>query len=205
MKVKICGIKDVDTAQYAAQLGADAIGFVFAESKRKISPEGARKIIDKLPADLLKVGVFVNEKLETVFDIIHQSGLNAVQFHGDEPPEYCQQFTIPVIKAFSIEKKEDLEKIYQFDCDYALLDSPKGNYRGGNGRTFDWALLKDFEGRGKKIILAGGLNTENVEDAIEQVIPYMVDVSSGVETEDKKDLGKIKKFIEKAKTREEVK
>ncbi|MGG0716936.1 phosphoribosylanthranilate isomerase [Robertmurraya massiliosenegalensis] len=205
MKVKICGIKDVETVRYAIEQGADAVGFVFAESKRKITSEEAGELIDSLPANVLKVGVFVNEALEVVQEIIAQTGINVVQLHGDESPEYCRQLTVPVIKAFSIESKEDLEQIHQFDCDYALLDSPKGKYRGGNGVKFDWSLLSQFDRRGKKIILAGGLNPNNVEDAIKEVMPYMVDVSSGVETDGKKDFAKIQTFLRKAKNREEVK
>ncbi|WP_019155785.1 phosphoribosylanthranilate isomerase [Robertmurraya massiliosenegalensis] len=205
MKVKICGIKDVETARYAIERGADAVGFVFAKSKRKVTSEEARMLVDSLPVHVLKVGVFVNEALEVVQEIIAQTGINVVQLHGDESPQYCRQLAVPVIKAFSIESREDLQKIHEFDCDYALLDSPKGKYRGGNGIKFDWSLLSQFDRRGKKIILAGGLDPNNVDDAIKEVLPYMVDVSSGVETDGKKDFAKIETFLSKAKNREEVK
>ncbi|WP_077213573.1 phosphoribosylanthranilate isomerase [Bacillus dakarensis] len=207
MKVKICGIKDVETALYAISQGADALGFLFAESKRRITPEDAKEIIDKLPDKILKVGVFVNEEVENIKRIVEYTGLTAVQLHGDEPPETCEAFSIPVIKALSVGSSDDLEKIHEYDCEYVLLDSPKGKYRGGNGVKFDWSLLAEFNTNGKKVILAGGLNEANVTEAIRMSQPFMVDVSSGVETDGKKDKLKIHNFIDEAKSaqREEVK
>lgn len=199
MKVKICGITDVKTAFYAAQLGADALGFVFAESKRKVSIQQAAQIIQALPNHLMKVGVFVNERAEVIEHVTREAGLTAVQLHGDETPGDCKKFHVPVIKALSVGTQEDLERIHDYDCDYVLLDSPRGKYHGGNGVAFDWKLLKGFDFRGKKVILAGGLNPINVKEAILNVDPYMVDVSSGVETDGKKDLDKIKQFIQNAK------
>lgn len=204
MKVKICGITDIETALFAAEQGADAIGFVFAESKRRISVKKAKEIIKKIPTNVLKVGVFVNESRETVQEIVNETGLTAVQFHGDEPPHYCNSFSVKVIKAFSIANTADLTLIHDYDCEYVLLDSPKGNNRGGTGNKFDWELLNGFKSGKKKVILAGGLHPENVAEAIEMTSPFMVDVSTGVETEGKKDLIKIQMFIERAKSREEV-
>ena len=111
MKVKICGITDIRTAVFAAEQGADALGFVFAESRRKIAPAAAKKIISELRADLLKVGVFVNESVENIERIASEAGLTAIQLHGDEPPEFCRKFTLPVIKAISVTTVRDLEKI----------------------------------------------------------------------------------------------
>lgn len=204
MKVKICGIMDVEAGLYAVENGADALGFVFAESKRKITPELAKEIIKQLPEHVLKVGIFVNEKPEVIMEIANQTGLTHVQLHGDESPEDCEAFSIPVIKALSIGTIADLGKIDRYGCDYVLLDSPKGKYRGGNGVKFDWSLLTGIESNGKKIILAGGLNPENIAQAIGIANLYMVDVSSGVETNGKKDLGKIQTFLARAKRREEV-
>ncbi|MBY0121362.1 phosphoribosylanthranilate isomerase [Bacillus sp. S/N-304-OC-R1] len=204
MKVKICGIQDTDTALSAIGFGADALGFVFAESKRQITADIAREIIGALPYEVLKVGVFVNEAAEEINRIVNETGINVIQLHGDETPEFCRQFSIPVIKALSIETAEDLNLLEQYSCDYFLLDSPKGKYRGGNGVTFDWSLLKQKKLENKKIILAGGLTIENVAQAINIAEPYMVDVSSGVETDGKKDQSKIKKFIEAAKNEEEA-
>ncbi len=199
MKVKICGITDLPTAKVAIQYGADAIGFVFAHSKRKITPQKAKEIINQLPKNLLKVGVFVNEEKEKINEIIEETGINVIQLHGDESPQLSESFTLPIIKAFSIQTEVDLEKISEYTCEYVLLDSPKGKYRGGNGVAFDWAILSNHKITAPKIILAGGLTTENVIQGMELVNPYMVDVSSGVESDGKKDLRKIKEFIETVK------
>ena len=206
MKVKICGIRDISTALFAIENGADALGFVFAESKRKINPEAAGEIIRELPGEVLKVGVFVNETKATIEEIANVSGINVIQLHGDETQEFCSSFSLPVIKALSVGSPDDLSQLDEFSCEYILLDSPKGKYRGGNGVSFDWSILnKPLQD--KKMILAGGLNPENVGEGIKAANPYMVDVSSGVETEGKKDPEKIKRFIENAKCveREEVK
>ncbi|MBN8202830.1 phosphoribosylanthranilate isomerase [Bacillus sp. NTK034] len=207
MKVKICGIRDISTALSAIESGADALGFVFAESKRKINPESAGEIIRELPREVLKVGVFVNETKEIIEEIVSVSGINVIQLHGDETPEFCSSFSLPVIKALSIGSPEDLYQLDEYSCEYVLLDSPKGKYRGGNGVSFDWSILNNKPKQNKKMILAGGLNPENVGDGIKAANPYMVDVSSGVETEGKKDPEKIKRFIDNAKCveREEVK
>jgi phosphoribosylanthranilate isomerase len=199
MKVKICGIIDVETACAAVEYGADAIGFVFAESERKIDHEMAKVIIGKLPCDVMKVGVFVNQSKEELERIASYVGLTHLQLHGDESPDFCSSLSMSVIKAFSIKNKNDLDKINQFSCEYILLDGPKGQYRGGNGEAFDWNHLKIKDYPGRQFILAGGLTEKNVQVAIHQINPYMVDVSSGVETNGKKDLIKIKSFIEKAK------
>lgn len=199
MKVKICGIRDLKTAQFAIDSGADAIGFVFAESKRRISIKEAKNIVLQLPKDILKIGVFVNESKENLEAIFEQVGLTHLQLHGDESPEFCQSLGYPVIKAMGVRSKEDLEKIAEYDTDYILLDSPFGKYRGGNGTTFDWNLLEKKQIPKEKLILAGGLDIKNVSEACEFVKPFMVDVSSGVETEGKKDLEKIELFIQKVK------
>jgi len=199
MKVKICGITDLQTAKAAIEFGADAIGFVFAESKRKISSEHAADIISHLPANVWKVGVFVNETTENIEKIAVNTGLTHIQVHGDETNEYCELLTLPVIKAISIHDHESVEKAAGYSSPFILVDGPKGKYHGGNGLSFDWTLLKGTEIKDKNIILAGGLTQENVKEAILLTNPYMVDVSSGVETEGKKDLEKIKSFIEKAK------
>ncbi|MDQ6599283.1 phosphoribosylanthranilate isomerase [Bacillus salipaludis] len=199
MKVKICGIRDADTALAAVAYGADAIGFVFAESKRKVELEKAKDIIEKLPSEVMKVGVFVNETLEGIEKIANFTGLTHIQLHGDEAASLSERLTLPVIKAASIETDETLEEIKNYPCEYLLLDGPKGKYRGGNGIAFNWKNINLDILKEKKIILAGGLHQENVEEAIQTIQPDMVDVSSGVETDGKKDLQKIKLFIEKAK------
>ncbi|MCM3568859.1 phosphoribosylanthranilate isomerase [Neobacillus mesonae] len=199
MKVKICGITDVETGVMAVEYGADAIGFVFAESKRKISEKAAKEIVVNLPKHVYKVGVFVNESREEIERIASFAGLTHIQLHGDETAEFCQSIPYPVIKAFSFQSNEQLTKVSDFPAEFILLDSPKGKYRGGNGTAFDWHEVKIELLKEKKIILAGGLDAANVENAIEIIKPYMVDVSSGVETNGVKDFEKMKAFINKAK------
>ncbi|WP_066048003.1 phosphoribosylanthranilate isomerase [Robertmurraya korlensis] len=199
MKVKICGITDIHAAKVAVEAGADAIGFVFADSKRKVTINQAKAIIDTLPTDVRKVGVFVNEDIETIQDIIDMTGLTMVQLHGDEDPETCKKFSVPVIKALGVSSKKDCEKIQEYPCEYILLDSPKGKYRGGNGETFPWEMVDSEALKGKKLIVAGGLNINNVSLAIQSLHPFMVDVSSGVETNGKKDDEKMIQFLSKAK------
>ena len=200
MKVKICGITDLYTALKAESFGADAIGFVFAKSKRQITPEAAGEISAQLSPQIEKVGVFVNETKERIEEIVSQAKLTMVQLHGDESPDFCLTLSVPVIKALSIGSKEDLIREKQYHCEFILLDSPKGKYHGGTGVPFNWGILQDTLFTKKKIILAGGLNLDNVTQAITQVKPYMLDVSSGVESEGKKDINKIKVFIEKTKS-----
>ncbi|PFN23416.1 phosphoribosylanthranilate isomerase [Bacillus cereus] len=200
MKVKICGITDVETAKRACEYGADAIGFVFAESKRKITPERAKEIIGELPINVLKVGVFVNESIEVIQKIAEECGLTHVQLHGAEDNHQIRRLNIPSIKSLGVTSKDDMRNAQAYETDYILFDSPKEKFHGGNGKTFSWELLTHMPNElREKTILAGGLNILNIEEAIRTVQPYMVDVSSGVETEGKKDIKKIKQFIIKAK------
>ncbi|WP_071395233.1 phosphoribosylanthranilate isomerase [Bacillus tuaregi] len=207
MKVKICGLQNIESAQCAVSSGADAIGFVFAESKRRITTTKAKQIISKLPTNVKKVGVFVNPSKEEIERIVSETGIDTVQLHGDESPEFCQSLSFPIIKAFSIETAEDLKHIDAYSCDYILLDGPKGKYYGGNGTTFDWSILSEFDAKGKKVILAGGLNLKNVAAAMKTNV-YMLDVSSGVESDGQKDTAKIIRFLNLVKntqTMEEIK
>jgi phosphoribosylanthranilate isomerase len=200
MKVKICGITDVETGIRAAEYGADAIGFVFAESKRKVSVDSAKEIVSHLPKDVFKVGVFVNETKDEIERIAESVGLTHLQLHGDESAEFCASFSLPVIRAISFQGNENLAKYNQFPCDYLLLDGPKGKYQGGNGTAFNWHEVHIGLINRKKVILAGGLSIANVAEAIKIINPFMVDVSSGVETDGRKDLEKINAFIDKAKS-----
>ncbi|ADY20618.1 N-(5'phosphoribosyl)anthranilate isomerase [Bacillus paranthracis] len=200
MKVKICGITDMETAKRACEYGADALGFVFAESKRKITPKRAEEIIQELPANVLKIGVFVNESVEMIQKIADECGLTHVQLHGDEDNYQIRRLNIPSIKSLGVTSESDMKNAQGYETDYILFDSPKEKFHGGNGKTFSWGLLAHMPKElREKTILAGGLNTLNIEEAIRTVRPYMVDVSSGVETEGKKDVEKIKQFIIKAK------
>jgi len=202
MRVKICGIMSDEAALAASEAGADFLGFVFAESKRKISPEKAGDIIQQMPEHVKSVGVFVNESQENIIRTAKTANLDYIQLHGDENPEFCNSLPYPVIKAFSIKEQEDLNKLAKYDCDYFLLDSPGVKYRGGSGIPFDWSLLENLAIPKDKIILAGGLDRENVKKAVSNVRPAIVDLSSGVETNGVKDSEKIKEFIAAAKLEE---
>ncbi|WP_144551233.1 phosphoribosylanthranilate isomerase [Bacillus mycoides] len=200
MKVKICGITDLKTAKLACEYGADAIGFVFAKSKREITPEKAKQIIENIPADVMKVGVFVNESVEVIQKIVNDCGLSHVQLHGDEGNHHIRRLNIPSIKSIGVHSSGDIEQSLGYEADFLLFDSPKEKFHGGNGKAFSWKLLDEMPNEiRKKCILAGGLHLGNIAEAIETVQPYMVDVSSGVETDGKKDSEKIKQFIKKAK------
>ncbi|MCQ6274224.1 phosphoribosylanthranilate isomerase [Bacillus sp. V3B] len=199
MKVKICGLLNEEAALHAARNGADALGFVFAESKREISLKTAKSIISKLPKEIKKVGVFVNPSMERIEEVVSETGIDYVQLHGKETPEFCRSIPYPIIKAFSIESAGDLKKVHDYPCEYILLDGPKGKYYGGNGVAFDWGILSNFDFKDKKVILAGGLNPQNVTAAIAETNASIVDVSSGVETNGHKDLEKIKLFLTRVK------
>ncbi|MTI79577.1 MAG: phosphoribosylanthranilate isomerase [Firmicutes bacterium] len=194
VRVKICGIKDLDTGRYAVKCGADALGFVFASSSRQVTPEQARSIIFNLPPFISKVGVFVNAPKEKVQQIARECRLDYVQLHGDETPEYAKEIGIPVIKAFRVRDAEVLQQAAEYPADAVLLDAYTPGVAGGTGKTFNWHLLKKAQLR-TPLILAGGLTAENITEAIQIVHPYALDVSSGVETEGKKDLQKIAMFM----------
>ncbi|MGP4039449.1 phosphoribosylanthranilate isomerase [Gracilibacillus sp. D59] len=199
VQVKICGLQNKEAIETAVEAGADFIGFVFAKSKRRVTKEQAANMAQFVPSHVKKVGVFVNEDIKIIKEIAHDVGLDYVQLHGDESPSFCQEIGIPVIKAFEVRQASDLDKIGPYDCAYYLLDSPAGKYRGGSGETFDWQVAKEYNFLNKKILLAGGLKADNIEEAITEVAPAGVDVSSGVETDGEKDLDKIKAFIDAAK------
>lgn len=202
MKVKICGIKDLETAHLSIGAGADALGFVFARSTRRITPKEAKAIIKELPASVEKVGVFVNEERKVIEEIASYCGLTMIQLHGEENPEVYQSSKLPLIKAVGIGNAEDVQRSESYQVPYILVDSPKGRYQGGNGEAINWHLLQSISLMDKQLILAGGLDAGNVAEAIKIVRPYMVDVSSGVEADGKKDPQKIKQFIAAAKGEE---
>ncbi|WP_172840456.1 phosphoribosylanthranilate isomerase [Virgibacillus phasianinus] len=198
MLVKTCGIMTNEAASTAVLSGADLIGFVFAPSKRYMAPEQAAEIAKTLPSPIKKVGVFVNETAKTITAIAGKVGLDYIQLHGDEPAAFAEQLPYPIIKAFPA-TQESLAELKDYPCDYYLIDSPFGGNRGGNGTVFDWTVLKDLNVDTNKLILAGGLTPENVQEAISMTAPVGVDVSSGIETNGRKDLSKIQKFIKQAK------
>lgn len=197
----MCGITKIEDALAAQALGADAIGMVFAESPRRVEKEQAREIVQALPPFVHLVGVFVDEEKSVIEDIADFCRLTVLQFHGAESPEYCAGFDRPVIKAFRISQREDIERLkpYQGKVSAFLLDTYHPALAGGTGQTFDWDMAKEV-GKIGPIILAGGLNPDNIEAAIRAVKPYAVDVSSGVEmTLGKKDHDKMRLFIERVR------
>lgn len=199
-KVKICGIKNLDDAISAVDYGADAIGFVFAKSIRKVSKEKARSIIRKLPPFVTTVGLFVNETLDNMEATCRFCGLDAIQLHGNEPPGTLNKLKdIKTIKAFRIKNEKDITPIKKYKPNAILLDGYSENQMGGTGICFDWKIVKKLK-TSIPIIVAGGLTHLNVAKAIKIVRPYGVDVSSGVENmPGKKDKKLIKKFIDAVK------
>jgi len=200
--VKICGITNVEDGKEAAEAGADALGFVFCEnSPRHISPSQAEAIIKQLPVFIVKVGVFVNAPAALVFQAVSQCGLNLLQFHGDETPDYCTQFGVMSMKAFRVRDVSSLQRLADYQTDAWLLDAYSPDRPGGTGETFNWELATEAKSLGRPIFLAGGLTPENVAEAVRQVRPYGVDVSSGVELGlGRKDHGKVRAFIKTAKS-----
>lgn len=198
-RIKICGITNKIDAVNAANLGVDMIGFVFyKKSKRFVESRTAEDIINELPPRIGKTGVFADESRERVIQIAEDAGLNILQFHGNETPEYCKSFGdgYRIIKAFRLGSRKDLEKISGYDVDFYLFDACRPDSIGGTGEVFDWKLLKDFEIL-KPFILSGGLKPDNVGKAIKELAPYGVDVSTGVETSPgRKDLKLMKEFVE---------
>ncbi|HEY8410771.1 MAG TPA: phosphoribosylanthranilate isomerase [Pyrinomonadaceae bacterium] len=199
--VKICGITNLEDALAAVDAGADALGFNFyPRSPRYISPPDAREIIDQLPPSILKVGVFVNEELESLLRIAGEANLTALQLHGDESPEYCEQLRGKyVIKAFGAGIKFDWSAVDRYDVDAIMLDTKDDLLRGGTGRVFDWSIAHRAGQSAKsraKLFLAGGLSPENVAAAIATVRPDAIDACSSLEqTPGKKDHERVRAFI----------
>jgi len=195
MFVKICGITNLEDALISVESGADALGFVFADSPRKIDPDNARQIAASLKGRVNLVGVFSDMDINEVNEISDLCMLDLLQFHGSEDSEYCNVFKRRVIKAIRFKDREDLNNIRSYDVEFILVDS------AASGMTCDWEKLREYGLHDKKLILAGGLNPGNVTTAIEQVMPFGVDSSSGVEAYiGKKDPAKVREFIKQAKT-----
>ncbi len=200
VRVKICGITSLKDARMAVDCGADALGFVFAKSPRKISLQDARSIIRALGPWISTVGVFVDESPANIKKIAQFCGLSSVQLHGNEAPRGLEAlFPLKVIKAFRVSSKADLRGLESYSPDAFLFDAKMAGQYGGTGKSFDWDLLKGVK-VARPLILSGGLVPDNVRQAIRVVRPYGVDVSSGVEkSPGKKDPEKVRKFIINAK------
>jgi phosphoribosylanthranilate isomerase len=200
VRVKICGITNIEDALQAVAAGADALGLVFHEaSPRHVTPEQAATIIRALPPFVQAVGLFVNATAEFVNATAGQCRLDLVQLHGDESPEYCGLIERRVVKAFRVKDITSLDPLKEYQVAGYLLDAWSPSAYGGTGMAFNWEVAKVAE-KYSPIILAGGLTPDNVRSAVEIVAPYAVDVSSGVEASPgRKDPARVREFIRQAK------
>ena len=193
--VKVCGITNLNDAHAAVEAGADALGFNFYRpSPRYIAPHEACAIIDQLPESVLKIGVFVNEDLKSLSQVVTQARLSAVQLHGDESPEYCHELSNTyVIKAFGAANNLNFNA---YDVDAIMLDTKDDLLHGGTGRVFDWSIAQRATSSVPKLFLAGGLSPENVAEAITRVRPYAVDACSSLEVRlGKKNHERVRAFV----------
>ena len=201
VKVKICGITSAADALAAVDAGADALGFMFyAPSPRNVNFDVAAEIIRQLPPFVAKVGVFVNPAEDEVRRAIAECGLDTLQFHGEETPEFCRRFGLKTMKAFRVRDAESLRQTDAYANEAWLLDSYVAGQLGGTGARFNWDLATEAA-RGHTVLLAGGLTPENAAEAVRKVRPYGLDVSSGVESAPgRKDAAKVRAFIAAAKS-----
>ncbi|QTD40011.1 phosphoribosylanthranilate isomerase [Sporosarcina sp. Te-1] len=200
-KVKICGLMEPEHVQAAVQAGADAIGFVFAPSRRRITLKQAKQLARLVPEDVMKIGVFVNPSPEEVMQAYHEVPLDFIQYHGNESLDFIKSIGLPSIKVVSMHSEKDNGRIQSCNTQFVLVDTPGIEYNGGTGKVFDWSLLEGDLPR-HQLILAGGLTVGNVQEAIRQIRPAMVDVSSGVERNNRKDEALIRAFIRAVKEEE---
>jgi phosphoribosylanthranilate isomerase len=201
LTIKICGITNVDDGIAAAQAGANAVGFMFYEaSPRHVTIDAVEEIARQLPTHVMRVGVFVNADAGFVFSAMTRCLLNLLQFHGDEPSDFCRQFGAMSMKAFKIKDAQSLELLPSYHTDAFLLDSCVPGMQGGTGEKFNWDLAIEAKKLGRPIFLAGGLTPQNVAEAVRAVRPFGIDVSSGVESAPgRKDHAKIREFIRAAR------
>lgn len=192
--IKLCGLTHPGDIDAANALRPDYIGFVFAgKSRRYVAPEAAKALRDRLDTDILAVGVFVREAPEAVAELLNGGSIDLAQLHGGEDEAYIRRLRAltdrPLIQAFRVRTVADLDRARRSAADHILLD----NGAGGTGEAFDWALLSGFD---RPFFLAGGLGPENVARAVRALHPFAVDVSSGIETDGKKDYSKMRAFVE---------
>jgi phosphoribosylanthranilate isomerase len=201
VKIKICGITNPEDYNNVVDLNVDFLGFIFFKgSKRFIHPVRARQIIRNGAANnCRKVGVFVNEKIDVIKITNDLVGLDVIQLHGDESPDYCNELDLPYWKVIRIKDRNSINSIYEYDCNTFLLDTYSNNEYGGTGSVFDKSIAAEAIGTGKKIIIAGGVSIKNVKSII-GLSPFGVDINSSVEQEPgKKDKNKMKRIIETIK------
>lgn len=204
VKVKICGITNLDDALTAIEYGADALGFVFAPSPRQVTAETAREIVEKIPPFVCKVGVFVNSDLALVGETMSYCNLDLAQLHGDEGPEYCTALFPKAVKVFNSSSMPSRTEIIRYKLGAYMLDIDKGSASNEGEQKKLWQLAREL-GKYGPVILAGGLTPENIARAIKIARPYAVDVSSGVESKPgKKDHDKLRAFLIATKSGEYV-
>lgn len=199
VKVKVCGITNAEDASTAVQMGADALGFIFAKSPRRIRPQKARDIIQRMPPFVTTVGVFVDQDLGAIRKIMEFCRLDMVQLHGDESPAFCRKLAPHAVKAFRLKDAQSLEPmaLYRGKVRALLLDTFQEGIAGGTGATFDWRLAREAMDLGMPVILSGGLGPSNIKQAVTMVRPYAVDVNSGIEkSPGKKDPALIRALME---------
>lgn len=202
VKVKICGITNLEDARAAIAAGADALGFIFyKKSPRYISPKEVDKIIKQLPPSVIKVGVFVSAPEKRIKAIARLCRLDMLQFHGSQTPEFCARFkAYRIIKAIRVKDKLDIRGILRYRTFAWLFDTFCAQKAGGTGRTFDWKLLKDMGAIKKPVFLSGGLTEKNVKEALSIAHPDWVDISSSLEIRPgRKDHSKVRDFVRAAK------
>lgn len=195
-KIKICGIKTLKEIEIINKYPVDFIGFIFAKSKRQVTPEVVAQLRRFVRKDIKVVGVFVNESIETINAIIEKCQLDVAQLHGEESIETCKTVKCKIWKSFSVRNQQSLQTITSYSqvTHGILLDTYTKVLKGGTGKTFDWKIVKDFSKR-YTIILAGGLNPNNIQKAMLTVNPQVLDINSGVETHLLKDENKIKEIF----------
>ena len=200
-KIKICGLRRQEDIESVNLMEPDYVGFVFAKSRRQISNKEAGTLKEKLNPNIQVVGVFVNEEVSKILELVKEGIINLIQLHGDEDAEYIKYLTActaaKIIKAIRVKDQESLNHIKQLPGDYLLFDTYKNDHYGGSGERFDWSLLSNID---RRYFLAGGINTDNVEVAIRLTKPYGIDISSGVETDGYKDREKIIDFVKKVRS-----
>lgn len=203
VKIKICGLRRLEDVCYVNQYQPDYVGFVFAKSKRQITVQEAELLSKELNPNILRVGVFVNQPVEEVAELMNRRIIHYAQLHGEENQQYIdvlrEQLTISrssrygIIKAIRVKDESDITRANAYECDYILLDTFCVECEGGNGKVFDWSIITSMN---KPFFLAGGINEDNVKEAIKRVNPYGVDASSSLETDGYKDVHKIRRFIQ---------
>ncbi|MGN0345790.1 MAG: phosphoribosylanthranilate isomerase [Lachnospiraceae bacterium] len=195
LKIKFCGLRRMEDIMYANETRPDYVGFVFAPTKRYIEPQEAKRLKEALHPDIQTVGVFVNESPQVVADIACQGIIDWIQLHGQEDADYIRQLRqlsgCPIMKAIRVRKKEDIDIALDLPVDYFLLDKYDEKEPGGTGKVFDWSLIQEMK---KPFFLAGGLNAGNVSEGV-ALHPYGIDISSGIETDGKKDLTKMRQIM----------